>query len=300
MKYRNFVFAGAAVAVVLGSGSAALALTGNVSSDGAAGTAAARAASAAASAGSAAAPARIVGCAVGSRRTLEHVYTHVANFKGCPKGSFRVGPWNVTGPAGPAGQTGPAGPAGPQGPAGASSVTSITATTNVTDWPESSGWATDAFARQLTVTVQHAAPSAKCGGTPVCYFVTGQLADTGSFETAPGAQSPNGSSSAKISGVMDGTITGVANFEFYASSNQISASNVPTSATGAARPASTSGWGELAFPAGTTFTGVSLPAYSWTYVAPSTCEKWVDQINPGDDGQGPADGNITGVNACTG
>jgi hypothetical protein len=34
-------------------------------------------------------------------------------------------------------------------------------------------------------------------------------------------------------------------------------------------------------------------------VAPKTCEKWVDQINPGDDGQGPADGNITGVNACT-
>jgi hypothetical protein len=91
----------------------------------------------------------------------------------------------------------------------------------------------------------------------------------------------------------------VANFEFFASSNQIAAANVPVSATGTAPPSSTTDWGELAFPTSTTFAGASLPAYSWTYVAPKTCEKWVDQINPGDDGQGPADGNITGVNACT-
>lgn len=71
------------------------------------------------------------------------------------------------------------------------------------------------------------------------------------------------------------------------------------SANGSAKPASTTDWGELGFPQGTTFRGVKLIAYDWTYAAPSICEHWNDAINPGDDGQGPADGNITGVNACT-
>lgn len=168
----------------------------------------------------------------------------------------------------------------------------------VTNWPESSGWATDAFTRTLTEQVDHEAPSAKCGGTPQCYFVTGEITDNGTFQTVAGAASPNGSSSAKISGVLDGTMQGTAHFEFYTSSNKLAVSNVPVSADGSAKPASTTDWGELGFPSGTTFAGVNLTAYDWTCVAPATCEQWNDQINPGDDGQGPSDGNITGVNAC--
>jgi len=244
------------------------------------------------------------GCVVGGTRVLEDVYT--SKTPTCPKGSFAA-TWNQQGPAGPAGAQGPAGPAGPQGPAGsagsngapgASDIVSITASTNVTNWPESSGWATDAFTRTLTEQVDHEASSAKCGGTPQCYFVAGEITDNGTFQTVAGAASPNGSSAAKISGVLDGTMQGTAYFEFYASSDKLAQSNVPVSADGSAKPASTTDWGELGFPAGTTFAGVNLTAYDWTYVAPSTCEQWNDQINPGDDGQGPSDGNITGVNAC--
>lgn len=243
------------------------------------------------------------GCVSGSTRVLQNVYSSPNKGLTCPRGTFQV-VWNekgaagAQGPAGPAGPTGPQGPAGPAGSAGASGQVSISATTNVTNWPESSGWATDAFTRSLTETVDHAAPSAKCGGTPQCYFVTGTITDNGSFQTKGGAPSPNGSSQATISGVLDGTMQGTGTFEFYSSSNKLAASNVPVSANGTAKPASTTGWGELGFPSGTTFAGVSLTAYDWTYVAPSTCEQWNDQINPGDDGQGAGDGNITGVNAC--
>jgi hypothetical protein len=244
------------------------------------------------------------GCVVGTTRAVEDVYT--SKTPACPKGSFAVtwnqqgpaGPQGATGPRGPAGPAGPQGPAGPAGSAGASDVVSVTATTNVTNWPESSGWANDTFTRTLTETVDHAASSDKCGGTPQCWFVTGETTDNGTFQTVSGAQSPNGSSSAKISGVLDGTMQGTALFEFYSSSNKLAVANVPVSADGSAKPASTTDWGELGFPSGTQFSGVELTAYDWTYVAPSTCEQWNDQINPGDDGQGASDGNITGVNQC--
>ena len=140
------------------------------------------------------------------------------------------------GPAGPKGDAGPAGPAGPAGSAGASDVVSATASTTITAWPESSGWATDAFTRTVSETVNHAAASAKCGGTPQCWFVTGEITDNGTFQTVAGAQSPNGSSSATIAGVLDGTMQGTATFEFYASSNKLAASNVPVSADGSAKP----------------------------------------------------------------
>jgi hypothetical protein len=276
-----------AVAFVAATGGTALAATDHGSSPSAVTVAAS----------SAATPATDVhGCVyLGANRTLEHVYSVAGSGGACPKNTFAV---DLTGPAGPKGATGATGPQGPAGQAGVSAVTSITASTNVTEWPESSGWAADAFGRGLTETVQHAAPSADCGGTPQCWFVTGQISDNGTFQTVAGAQSPNGSSTAKIAGVLDGTIVGTADFEFYASSNKISASTVPVSMTGADRTATTSTWGELAFPQETTFDGVKLTAYSWTYTAPKTCEQWLDQINPGDDGQGAPDGNITGVNAC--
>ncbi len=275
MFLRKTIITGSAVAAILGGGGLALA------------------------AGTASAP-QDTACVSGSN-VVEHVYAHTAS---CPDGQTAIR-WNQQGPAGPQGATGKTGatgaqgPQGPAGPAGASAVETVSASTNVTAWPESGGWATDAFTRSVTVTVQHAAASAKCGGTPVCYFFTGELTDNGTFQTVAGAASPNGSSSAKIAGVLDGTLQGTATFEGYASSNQISAANVPTTADGSSKPASTTDWGTLAFANGTTFAGVSLTAYGWTYNAPSTCETWVDQINPGDDGQGSADGNITGVNACT-
>jgi hypothetical protein len=287
---RKIAGISAAVAVVLGSGAVALA-----ASNGASQTAAATATT------------DVHGCiATSQNRTLVNVYKDAGVGLKCPKGSFgpvdlqgEPGAQGKTGPAGPKGATGPAGPQGPAGPGGDSGVLTVTGTTNVTGWAESSGWATDAFTRVLSLTRQHAADSAKCGGTPTCWFYTGTLTDNGSFQTVSGAPSPNGSSAAKVAGILDGTMQGTAAFQFYASSGAPDGSLVPVSADGSAKPASTTGWGELALPAGTTFAGVQLTAYSWTYTAPSTCEKWLDQINPGDDGQGAGDGNITGVNACT-
>lgn len=297
MKFRSIAAVVATTAGALGLAGTALAASGSPASH--ATTAAMSAAAAPARA--AAAPDPINGCVTGTNRTLEQVFTDPANFPGCKSPAFQV-TWNVQGPAGPKGATGaggPQGPQGPAGPAGTSAVTTISASTNVTNWAESSGWATDAFGRMLTETVQHAAPSADCGGTPQCWFVTGQLSDNGTFQTTAGAASPNGSSSAKIAGVLAGTMQGTADFEFYSSTNAITASSVPVSMTGPAKTATTTTWGELAFPKGTTFAGVQLTAYSWTYAAPTTCEQWVDAVNPGDDGQGAADGNIAGVNACS-
>jgi hypothetical protein len=292
MSRRSRFLVPAVVATAAAASVAALALAGSVNFTPAASTSATAKAATSSST-------TYHGCVVGTTRVVEDVFTNKTPT--CPSGSFAA-TWNAQGPAGatgPAGPAGPQGPAGPAGSAGASGQVSITASTNVTNWAESSGWATDQFGRVVNETVQHAADSAKCGGTPQCWFVTGQITDNGTFQTKAGAASPNGSSSAKIAGVLDGTIQGTADFQFYSSSNKLAATNVPTTVNGATSTATTTAWGELGFPSGTTFAGATLTAYGWTYTAASTCETWNDQINPGDDGQGPADGNITGVNACT-
>lgn len=279
-----------AVALTLGGGAAALA---------------------SGSASPAVASAVIHGCESTSTRVLYEA-PGARHLNPCPKGQVAV-TWNVTGPAGPqgaTGATGATGPQGPQGPAGASAVQSIQASTTFTNWPESSGWANDAFTRTLSLTLQHAAPSAKCGGTPVCFFYTGTLTDNGGFTTVDGAASPNGSSTDKIKGAWTGTMVGTADFEFYASSSTFSAANVPVSATGSQKSATfnTTDWAEQAFGPGVTFAGgPNLTAYDWDYNVTVTCgtnasqhEAWNDGINPGDDGQGAGDGNITGATACTG
>lgn len=77
----------------------------------------------AATSGKTAAPGSIYGCVSTSSRTLTHVYTSAANFRGCPRGSFAVTVASIpgkTGARGPQGPLGPTGSPGPQGPAGAS------------------------------------------------------------------------------------------------------------------------------------------------------------------------------------
>ena len=209
--------------------------------------------------------------------------------------------WGTQGPAGPAG------PAGPPGAAGASGVVQVAASTTVSNWPEGSGWGTDAFTRVVNETVQQVSNS-RCGGAPVCYEVFGTLTDSaGSTVPVDGHASPNGSSSDKIvaAHIQHISMSGQADFQFYATSNKASASNVPATANGSAKPASTTDWGELAFPAGTQFFGARLTQYDWTYTGTvaymsgstsvSCTQVWNDQINPGDDGQGASDGNITGT-----
>lgn len=214
--------------------------------------------------------------------------------------------WGTQGPAGPAG---PQGPAGASGANGASAVVQVVASTSFTSWPEGGGWGTDSFSRLLSESVQQV-NSSHCAGAPVCYEVFGTLTDSsGSTVPVNGHASPNGSSSATITAANIKHIaeSGQATFQFYATSNKVSASNVPATANGSQKSATfnTTDWGEQAFPAGTRFFSVSLTQYDWLYTATvaymsgqtsvGCTQTWNDQINPGDDGQGAADGNITGV-----
>lgn len=214
-----------------------------------------------------------------------------------------TGPQGATGAQGPQGDTGatgaqgPAGPAGSTGAAGASEIQTVTGTTSVTAWPETSGWAIDAFVRTVSVTSHGAVDNSHCSGAPKCFFFTFTLSDNGSFTTVDGKPTPNGTGGT-ISGVSAGTMQGVAGGQFYADSDAMTGT-VPVSATGDDKPASTTTWATLVMTSGAHTYGVTLTAYSWQYADGQTCETWTDAINPGDDGQSAADGNITGVVACT-
>jgi hypothetical protein len=219
---------------------------------------------------------------------------------GAPGAKGDTGATGATGPQGPQGPQGPAGPTGAtgaQGPAGESAMQTLTASTQVTQWVENGGWATDAYTRNLSLTRQYQVPSTACKGTPVCWFYTGTISDDGTFVAVDGHASPNTSFSTTISGAVTGTMVGAGSFEFYASSGDIDASRVPTTQVGKTGGVTTANWGRLAFPSGTTFINSSgtspLTAYKWIYSAGCPAQTWTDQINPGDDGKGPTDGNIT-------
>lgn len=212
----------------------------------------------------------------------------------------------VPGSTGAKGATGETGPQGPAGPAGSAAIVSIDATTNVSNWDESSGWATDAFTRELKITDNGAADSSNCGNDSLCHLYTFTLTDNGSFLTKDGADSPNGSAT-KIGGVFQGSMNGAADGQFYAAPNSLKQGNIPISATKATAGVTTSTWPKLGLVDGTKTYGMTLVRYGWTYglniVAGAGCpttvsQSWNDQIKPGDDGQSAADGNITGSNGC--
>ena len=223
---------------------------------------------------------------------------------GAPGAAGATGPQGAPGPQGPAGPkgdtgaTGDQGPRGEQGPPGESAMQTLNTSTQVTEWPEGTGWAIDAYTRTMTLTRQYQVPSTACKGTPVCWFYTGTISDDGTFVAVDGHASPNTSFSTTISGAVTGTMVGGGSFEFYASSGDIDASRVPTTQVGKTGGVTTANWGRLAFPSGTTFINSSgtspLTAYKWVYTAGCAEQTWTDQINPGTDGHGAGDGNITG------
>jgi hypothetical protein len=230
-----------------------------------------------------------------------------AGAKGDTGAAGAAGPQGPAGAEGPQGPQGPAGPAGStgatgaQGPAGESAMQTLTASTQVSGWLENGGWATDTYTRTLTLTRQYQVPSTACKGTPVCWFYTGTIADNGNFVAVDGHASPNISFSTTLTGAVTGTMVGGGTFEFYATSGDIDASRVPAAQVGKTGGVTTANWGRLAFPSGTTFINSSgtspLTAYKWVYSAGCPEQTWVDQINPGDDGKGTGDGNITA--ACS-
>lgn len=238
---------------------------------------------------------------------LQHIYSGAHS---CASGQVKY-TWNQTGPQGPAGPAGAKGATGPAGPKGATGATgpqgppgknagpvTVSASTSVSgrdDSGNNGNWATDAMVRDITVTRHSAVAVANCGGgVTECWYYTAQLTDSGTFQTDPGAKSPN--AGVTISGTVDGTFTGGSAIEFYASSGTPSAATVPATLTGDSP--STTDWVEQLFPSGTAFSTPSLLDWSWSYSAPATCENWVDAYSNGDGGQA-GDGDITGTNACT-
>jgi hypothetical protein len=166
------------------------------------------------------------------------------------------------------------------------------AQTSVTNWAETSGWANDNMIRTVNLTRKGAADSDKCGGAPQCWLYTATLTDNGTFTTVAGKASPNSSSSATVAGDLTGTMIGGATVQIYASTNQTDGSLVP--ATQAGRGSfGTGDWVKQAFPAGTQFGDSTLTSYKWVYSLGCAGQTWTDAINPGDDGQGANDGNIT-------
>ena len=242
------------------------------------------------------------GCIAGPTRALIDV--HKAASVKCAKGETEIS-WN---------QTGPRGPAGPPGqPVQATAVFNLTGR----DDSGSGGntWAKDNITRTVTVTRQAAAPAINCGKSATrCWFYTMTVSDTGTFTTQPGltpnqaCTEPNSQSCSGlvISGRVAGSLTGGGDQEFYADQ---AAPAVPKvlSYTGNA-PIDTSHWYTLFFPPTTNFgfapattAGQPWTTWSWSYVAPATCEIWTDAYNNGaGSGSYGADGNIAGLNQCKG
>jgi hypothetical protein len=249
---------------------------------------------------SSAAPTAYSGCVkyLGTpARVLWNVHTAPVT---CPAGSFAVH-WNQAGPQGPAGPQGIQGIQGPPGP----SDLSVTATTSVSGRDDSGGdgnWATDAFIRMITITRHEAAAVSNCGGgVAACWFYTGTITDSGTFQTQAGAETPNQGYAGPdtIAGIVSGNFTGGSHIEFYASSSAPNAGLVPSTISGDLP--STSAWYQKFFSGSTVFSGpANLIDWSWSYSAPATCEHWTDAAGNG-AGQGTAlaDGDITGVNHCT-
>jgi hypothetical protein len=278
------------------------------------------------------------GCVyVKQNRTLEQTYSNPNITPTCPPGDFLItlgetGPAGPPGPAGPAGATGPAGPAGPQGPAGPAgppgTYTPLTATASVavTNDPDSGYntepeelstggiWALDDWTLNVTLTRHSAADLSKCANAPAgsatCYYYTGTAGIAGTFQTLAGANSP-GIKDTPITGIVQGTMTGGYDFEFYADSGDLSAAGVPASVDNLNNQAF-AGTSDAAlyagfFPAGTTFESggatqtagaVSQPDWVFNYLASSeVCaagskqETWSDSYNVPEK----AAGDITGT-----
>jgi hypothetical protein len=223
----------------------------------------------------------------------------------CPNGDTRW-KWNVTGPKGATGAAGPkgaTGATGATGPAGTYTPVTATAAISVTDanmFGNNGNWADANFNANATVVLHGAVPVYHCGGKQsngisTCYFYTGSVTLDGSFTTLNGAKSPNAGTT--ISGIVDGPLSGGSDFEFYATSNNPSASYVPPSISDVSIDPATTDWPEGFFAPGTIFGHEHALNWSVDYNAPATCETWVDAYN-NDNGTTNGPGDITGVNAC--
>jgi hypothetical protein len=205
-------------------------------------------------------------------------------------------------------------------------VTSVTHITNRADGGGGGTWAYDTFSRTLTVNYLGKVTPAEIAANPALastpYKYNAQVQDAGSFRDIPGALTPDqgGNDAGKVLKPVQvsGPMSGFGQFNVFYASAKAHEGLAPISLRGVAvnalYPSST--WPELAFPAGTTFSGVNEAVYDYNYqavpftkhVARFVNGKWVIQTIHGfkqhwedsswnGDGQLPrGDGNITGLN----
>lgn len=203
-------------------------------------------------------------------------------------------------------------------------VTAVTHISNRDDGGGGGVWAKDSFTRTLTVNYLGKVTPAQIAANPALattpYIYNAQLSDQGSFRDLPGQLTPNqgGHNAGRVLKPVQvsGPMSGYGQFGVFYASAKAHNGLVPTALRGSinsAYPSST--WPELAFPAGTTFSGVSESGYDYNYQAvPFTKyivkvvngkrvivpvhgfkQHWDDSAWNG-DGQLRADGNITGLN----
>jgi len=312
MRIRTIAASAFAVAAILGGGAAALAVTGSTTAPAAGGTT------------------ELTACVNSSTHVLEHLYASAS--KGCPKGQTAerwnqkglTGAKGATGATGAQGPAGPAGPQGPQGPAGtAAAPVTASASIEVTNDPDSGYnsepeelstggiWALDDWDMNISITRHGAADLSHCSDAPAgnatCDYYTGTVGINGTFQTLPDANSP-GIKDVPVSGIVQGTMTGAYDFEFYADSGDLSATGVPATVNNLnnqyAAGSGDAAWYSPFFPAGTVLQSsagngeVNQPDWVFHYLATSeNCgagqvqETWSDAYNSPE----AASGDITGT-----
>ena len=174
----------------------------------------------------------------------------------------------------------------------------VSAETLMTNRPDSGGngdWANDQFTRKITIDQQTSTAATNCSPTATqCFLIAGaKLTDTdGTFTTISGAFTPNQfgtDAGLHITHVVSGKMSGNGEFPAFYATELPNAHKVPGTNDGDANPSST--WPELAFPAGTQFTGLSETTFSYSYH--HGAQHWLDADTNG-GGQSAAAGNITG------
>lgn len=176
----------------------------------------------------------------------------------------------------------------------------VTATTRIVNRDVSGNngnWAKDRGTRTVTIRGGYSVAPSNCGVTTgSCYAYTATLEDEGSFRTISGAFTPNQVvPGLHLKSVVNGSFKGSAQFATFYATTKPNAYLVPRFLSGDANPTST--WPELLFHSGTTFAGLTIAPWSWSYHAFTSCgyQHWTYSSSNG-DGNLAGDGNIVG---CT-
>lgn len=192
----------------------------------------------------------------------------------------------------------PAAFAAPLPPAGFTAVTHVV---NNYDDGGNGFWSVDDETRTLTVSVAASQAGVPEGDTAF----TAAIKDHGTWNAIAGAFTPNQAGAAageKITRSEDGTFTGSASYSFTAPSADVpSAANVAKYVNDnftkpASGPDSAGQWYLQAFTAAQQPAVTGSIGDDWTWAYGDACQSWTDSAANG-DGQGSADGNITGK-AC--